>query len=62
MRITIYKVIAPRTTLALTTVKVGSSRTATPLKKEEPPHKIERIINNVNSKIDMGLLAGGFQR
>ena len=45
---------AARVTRQTTIVKVGSSATATPLKKNEPPHRTERTSNKLHS---LGVIA-----
>lgn len=49
-RSTTNKVMAAHATRSQTKVKEGSSRTATPLKKNEPPHSIARASNMAHSR------------
>ena len=59
-RITIKSAAAPKITRPTTTVKVGSSRTTTPLKKNDPPHRMDRVITMPHSSGVMDLLMAGF--
>src|SRR5580700_8044857 len=48
-RRTTSKMAAERATRATTTVKVGNSFTATPLKKNEPPHRTDKERRSTHS-------------
>jgi hypothetical protein len=49
----IHSIAAARPTRTTTTVKVGSSLTATPLKKNDPPHRADRATRSSHSSAVM---------
>ena len=61
-RITRFRTTAASPTRSATRVKGGSSRSATPAKKKEPPQRMESVISSAQSVAVIVVGMAGFMR